>query len=45
MSKYILLNSKGEVVMVISCKDRHKEEDWKDDMPMLKRKIISFLKI
>ena len=43
MSKYILLNSKGEVVMVTSYKDKLKEEDWKDDMPMLKRKIIPFL--
>jgi hypothetical protein len=45
MSKYVLLNPKGEVVMVTSYKDKLKEEDWKDDMTMLKRKIISFLEI
>jgi hypothetical protein len=45
MSKYILLNPKGEVVMLTSYKDKLKEEDWKYDMTMLKRKIISFLEI
>lgn len=43
MSKYILLNKQGEVLMVTSYKDRLKNEKWENDKPMLKRKIIPFL--
>ncbi len=43
MSKYILLNKQGEVLMVTSYKDRLKDESWEDDKPMLKRKITPFL--
>ena len=43
MSKHILLNNDGEVLMVTSYKDRLKGEDWENDKPILKRKIIPFL--
>lgn len=43
MSKYILLDKSGNVLMVTNYKDRLKGEDWRDDKPMLKRKIIPLL--
>lgn len=43
MSKYILLNNKGEVLMVTNWKDGLEGENWRNDMPMLKRKIIPIL--
>jgi thiol-disulfide isomerase/thioredoxin len=43
MSKYILLDKNGKVLMVTSYKDNLKGEDWKNNKPMLKRKIIPFL--
>ncbi|MFT6065013.1 MAG: thiol-disulfide isomerase/thioredoxin [Polaribacter sp.] len=43
MSKYILLDKNGNVLMVTSYKDNLKSEDWKDDKPMLERKIIPLI--
>lgn len=43
MSKYILLDKNGNVLMVTSYKDNLKGEDWKDNKPMLERKIIPLL--
>src|SRR5690606_18423551 len=37
MSKYIVLNQKGETLRVTSYKDSTEDEDWTDDRPMLKR--------
>lgn len=38
-SKYILINTKGEIEMVTNYKDRNKDEDWRDDTGMVKRKL------
>jgi thiol-disulfide isomerase/thioredoxin len=43
MSKYILLDKKGNVIMVTNWKD-NKENDWKDDSKMIQKKIIPLLK-
>lgn len=42
-SKYILLNKKGEVIMVTNWKD-NKDNDWKDDSKMIQKRIIPLLK-
>ncbi|MCF6168772.1 thioredoxin family protein [Lutibacter sp.] len=42
MSKYILINKKGDVIMVTNWKD-NKKYDWRDDSFMLKEKIIPLL--
>lgn len=41
-SKYILLNSKGEVIMVTNWKD-NEGNDWRDDSEMIKKKILPLL--
>ena len=41
-SKYILMKN-GKVIMVTNYKDAEKYNDWKNDMPMLKEKIIPLL--
>lgn len=38
-SKYILINTKGEIEMVTNYKDREKNEDWRDDTGKIKRKL------
>lgn len=38
-SKYILINTKGEIEMVTNYKDREKDEDWRDDTGKIKRKL------
>ena len=43
MSKYIVLNNKGEVLLVTNWKDSESDPDWKDDRPMLKRLIHPLL--
>ncbi|WP_438973754.1 hypothetical protein [Polaribacter sp.] len=42
MSKYIVLNKKGQVIMVTTWKDNRKY-DWKDDSNMIKEKIIPLI--
>lgn len=41
-SKYILLNNKGEVLMVTNWKD-NKGNDWKDDKEMVKKRVLPLL--
>lgn len=41
-SKYILLNNKGEVVMVTNWKDNN-GNDWRDDSEMIKKRIVPLL--
>lgn len=43
MSKYIVLNKKGEVQLVTSYKDSEKDPDWKNDQPMIKRIVLPLL--
>ncbi len=43
MSKYIVLNKKGETVLVTNYKDSKQDVDWTDDRPMLKRLVIPLL--
>ena len=43
MSKYIVLNKKGEVQLVTSYKDSEKDPDWKNDQPMVKRIVMPLL--
>lgn len=43
MSKYIVLNKKGEVQLVTSYKDSEKDPDWKNDQPMVKRIVLPLL--
>lgn len=43
MSKYIILNNTGEVLMVTNWKDNRKN-DWRDDSEMIKSRIIPVLK-
>jgi len=43
MSKYIVYNNEGEVVMVTTWKDRE-GDDWKDDSSVIKNKVIPLLK-
>jgi len=41
-SKYILLNKKGEVIMVTNYKD-NKGNDWRDDSKMVQKRIVPLL--
>ncbi|GGB67944.1 hypothetical protein GCM10007424_04920 [Flavobacterium suaedae] len=41
-SKYILLNDKGEVLIVTNYKDKE-GGDWRDDSPMVQKKIVPLL--
>ena len=43
MSKYIVYNNDGKVIMETTWKDRE-EDDWRDDTSVLKKKIIPLLK-
>jgi len=43
MSKYIVLNQKGEVQLVTSYKDSENDPDWKNDRPMVKRIVLPLL--
>lgn len=43
MSKFIVLNKKGEVQLVTSHLDSQNDPDWKDDKPMVKRIILPLL--
>jgi thiol-disulfide isomerase/thioredoxin len=43
MSKYILINKKGVVIMETTWKD-DKDNDWRDDSKMILKKIIPLLK-
>lgn len=41
-SKYILLNKTGKVIMVTNWKD-NKDNDWRDDTEMIKKRILPLL--
>jgi thiol-disulfide isomerase/thioredoxin len=43
MSKYFVLDNKGDVVLVTSWKDSKGDPDWKDDRPMVKRLVLPLL--
>lgn len=43
MSKYIVLNNKGETIMVTNWKDSKDDPDWSDDGPLLRRLVIPLL--
>lgn len=43
MSKFIVLNKKGEVQLVTNYLDSQNDPDWKDDKPMIKRIILPLL--
>jgi len=43
MSKYIIIDKKGEVIMVTNWKD-NRDNDWKDDTKMIEKTIIPILK-
>ena len=43
MSKYIIIDKKGEVIMVTNWKD-NKDNDWRDDSKMIEKTIIPVLK-
>ncbi|WP_209390401.1 hypothetical protein [Chryseobacterium sp. RR2-3-20] len=43
MSKYIVLNQKGEVQLVTSYKNSENDPDWKNDQPMVKRIVLPLL--
>jgi thiol-disulfide isomerase/thioredoxin len=43
MSKYIILNRQGEVLMVTNWKD-NRENNWGDDSEMIKKRILPVLK-
>lgn len=43
MSKYIVLNKKGEVQLVTNYKDSKNDPNWKDDKPMVKRIVLPLL--
>ena len=43
MSKYNVLNKKGETQFVTNYKDSEKDPDWKDDKPMVKRIVLPLL--
>ncbi len=43
MSKYILINKEGEVIMVTNYKDNLDNSNWKDDSKMIEKKIIPLL--
>lgn len=42
MSKYIIIDKEGKVLMVTSWKD-NRENDWEDDSKMIKEKILPIL--
>jgi thiol-disulfide isomerase/thioredoxin len=42
MSKYIVIDKKGKVLMVTNWKD-NREDDWEDDSNMIKERIIPIL--
>ena len=42
MSKYIVIDKKGKVLMVTNWKD-NREYDWEDDSNMIKERIIPIL--
>ena len=42
MSKYILVNKQGKIVMVTNWKD-NRENNWKDDSEMIKKRILPVL--
>lgn len=44
MSKYLVFDKKGELIMVTTWKDNRKY-DWEDDSNMLKEKVIPLLKL
>lgn len=43
MSKYIIIDKNGNIIMITNWKD-NKENNWKDDSLMIKNKIIPLLK-
>jgi len=43
MSKFIVLNKKGEVQLVTNYQDSKNDPDWKDDKPMVKRIVLPLL--
>jgi len=43
MSKYIVLNKKGEVQLVTNYLDSKNDPDWKSDKPMVKRIVLPLL--
>jgi len=43
LSKYILINNEGEVIMVTNYKDNLDNDNWKDDRKMIVKKIIPLL--
>lgn len=42
-SKFIMINKEGKTLLVTTYKDSEKDPDWKDAMPMIRRKIIPLL--
>ena len=42
MSKYIIIDKKGKVLMVTNWKD-NRDYDWEDDSNMIKERIIPIL--
>ena len=43
MSKYIVLNKKGEVELITNYKNSKNDPNWKDDKPMVKRIVLPLL--
>ncbi len=43
MSKFIVLNTKGEVQLVTNYKDKEEDPDWKDPKPMVRRIVLPLL--
>ncbi len=43
MSKYIVFNNFGEVLLVTNYKDSKDNDDWKDDRPMINKLIVPLL--
>lgn len=43
MSKFFVLNKKGNVELITSYKDKEEDEDWKDDSPMIQRLVVPLL--
>lgn len=43
MSKYIVLNNEGKVLLVTNYKDSEQDPDWKDGKPLIRRKILPLL--
>lgn len=42
-SKFLIISKEGKTLLVTTYKDSEKDPDWKDAMPMIKRKIIPLL--